>query len=1152
MRAEAPRRCARAAAPRGRSRGSRSRGRRRGRSRTLDRGAAGRRARADRARTARRRRRRRRRCHDRATRRRRAPMSRRRRRMRAQAAASAELAGVLGWDPDQRLRSAGAPATGEPAELAALRARLARHPERVAAVRADRGGRCDGRAGASLAAAGRSSRSRARSRSTIRRNQDKTDALIGVDARAAGVRADRRPGACGARDRGGAARAAGRRPRPSSAPGSSRRIERWQRRERDTLARARARRRAGAGARGGAVGAGVPRRRARPRARAAGRARSRGGARGGQRCARRCRGGVGGSPARSGHRCRLVRECHVAQSCGGLRARGATLDRARVAAACRRGGGRRDDDKPAPAAVTCKPVAGGDDRRHDRGHRRDRAAAEARRDRELADRRARRSGRRRGGRSRRGRCAARGDRGSGAAGRQHRGEGGRRGRRRRRRRRPSSSSRASERLVDSGIGARKDLDDARAKAAAAAAELDAANARAGLATSQLARRELRAPRAGVVLHLWKRVGESVDGTDGDAGRRGRRPLDARAPRAGADRRARAGSPTGCRRRCACSALDAPRARRPSCGSRRRSIRRRCSAACGSRSTRSRRHRGRQGRQRGDRAHRDRARGRAWSCRRPRCGARWSAPTRSSCATATSRASATVARRRARRPRRRDRRRPRRPGEQVVVDHVLGLEDGQALGCQPRSRAARASRDARSLAARATPRSSGSPRSRSRRSARGRSSRCRAASTPRWCSRASSSSRTPASSSPDLVEAQMTRPLEQALAVVPGVRHVRARTIRGAVELSLQLTDQRRSAARRSTRARPRSITSSCRRARRRSSQRVLPTSVPVITFNLEHGAGRDARSAAAARRRRAHRAAGDRPRPRASARSSCSAGACAQVEIADPARPSSRALHLTPTQLAHQDRAVGPAWSPPAACSTSTRRCRSCSTRRPTDLDQLRALPIANGPDGPIPLSAVADVVEGAEDPDVIVRGPRGEAVAISVARLPGREHAGRRRRRARGGRAACSARTRCRPMSSSTPVYDQAELVDESMASVRDAILIGIALSLIVIALALRDLRAGLIAALPVPITLLGTFAVMRWLGITLNLMSLGGLAIAIGLVVDDAIVVTEGIVAPARGGPRDRRGDRARHRATCSRPSSARRSPPSSCSRRSRCSPA
>ena len=69
-----------------------------------------------------------------------------------------------------------------------------------------------------------------------------------------------------------------------------------------------------------------------------------------------------------------------------------------------------------------------------------------------------------------------------------------------------------QRLVESGIGARRDLEDARAKAASAVAELDVANARSGLASRQLARRELRAPHAGVVLHVWKRAGESVDGT----------------------------------------------------------------------------------------------------------------------------------------------------------------------------------------------------------------------------------------------------------------------------------------------------------------------------------------------------------------------------------------------------------------------------------------------------------------------------------------------------------------------------------------------------------------------------------------------------------------------------------------------------------------
>ncbi len=69
-----------------------------------------------------------------------------------------------------------------------------------------------------------------------------------------------------------------------------------------------------------------------------------------------------------------------------------------------------------------------------------------------------------------------------------------------------------QRLVAAGIGARRDLDVARAGAAAADAALDAATARSGVASSNDARRELRAPHAGVVLHLWKRAGESVDGT----------------------------------------------------------------------------------------------------------------------------------------------------------------------------------------------------------------------------------------------------------------------------------------------------------------------------------------------------------------------------------------------------------------------------------------------------------------------------------------------------------------------------------------------------------------------------------------------------------------------------------------------------------------
>ena len=92
--------------------------------------------------------------------------------------------------------------------------------------------------------------------------------------------------------------------------------------------------------------------------------------------------------------------------------------------------------------------------------------------------------------------------------------------------------------------------------------------------------------------------------------------------------------------------------------------------------------------------------------------------------------------------------------------------------------------------------------------------------------------------------------------------------------------------------------------------------------------------------------------------------------------------------------------------------------------------------------------------------------------------------------------------------VYDQSVLINDAMHGVRDAILLGIALSLVVLALFLRDWRAGVAAAIAVPITLICTFGAMRLFGVTLNLMSMGGLAVAIGLVVDDAIVIVEAIV--------------------------------------------
>ncbi len=93
-------------------------------------------------------------------------------------------------------------------------------------------------------------------------------------------------------------------------------------------------------------------------------------------------------------------------------------------------------------------------------------------------------------------------------------------------------------------------------------------------------------------------------------------------------------------------------------------------------------------------------------------------------------------------------------------------------------------------------------------------------------------------------------------------------------------------------------------------------------------------------------------------------------------------------------------------------------------------------------------------------------------------------------------------------PFYDQSTIVHDSIASVRDAVLIGIVLSSIILVLFLRDWGTSLVAGLVIPVTLMITFIVLRFTGQTFNLMTLGGLAAAVGLVIDDAIVVLENIV--------------------------------------------
>src|SRR6202011_3197930 len=93
-------------------------------------------------------------------------------------------------------------------------------------------------------------------------------------------------------------------------------------------------------------------------------------------------------------------------------------------------------------------------------------------------------------------------------------------------------------------------------------------------------------------------------------------------------------------------------------------------------------------------------------------------------------------------------------------------------------------------------------------------------------------------------------------------------------------------------------------------------------------------------------------------------------------------------------------------------------------------------------------------------------------------------------------------------PFYDLSEIINDSIRSVRDAVIIGLILASLIMVLFLRDWGTSLVAGLVIPATLAVTFVILRMLGQSFNLMTLGRLAAAVGLVIDDAIVVVENIV--------------------------------------------
>ena len=153
----------------------------------------------------------------------------------------------------------------------------------------------------------------------------------------------------------------------------------------------------------------------------------------------------------------------------------------------------------------------------------------------------------------------------------------------------------------------------------------------------------------------------------------------------------------------------------------------------------------------------------------------------------------------------------------------------------------------------------------------------------------------------------------------------------------------------------------------------------------------------------------------------------------------------------------------------------------------------------------LATVTLGTEDHVRIIAGDGRPAALINITRQSGGNTvaiADSVARIAESIRASLPAGVRIKP------VYDQAALVRDAVSSVRDAMLVGAALAVLVLLIFLRHLRITAISASVIPLTLMITVYIMSLAGQSFNLMTLGAMAIAIGLVIDDAVVVTENIV--------------------------------------------
>lgn len=171
------------------------------------------------------------------------------------------------------------------------------------------------------------------------------------------------------------------------------------------------------------------------------------------------------------------------------------------------------------------------------------------------------------------------------------------------------------------------------------------------------------------------------------------------------------------------------------------------------------------------------------------------------------------------------------------------------------------------------------------------------------------------------------------------------------------------------------------------------------------------------------------------------------------------------------------------------------------DLEQVRNLVILTKAGVPVYLRDIADVVDTTEDNRSVLRINGRAGVRMQVTKQSGTNTV----QIAEGVRAEIERINREVPGVRISMLDDSAKFIERSITAVQEHVMIGSGLVILIIFLFLRNFRSTLIVATAIPISVVGTFALLYFGGLTLNTMTFGGLALGVGMIVDAAIVVLE-----------------------------------------------